>query len=183
MAWTKWDEFKYEINAWFHRSWMGQALYWIRTHTYNRYHLVDGRSPQNGYKWGWIDRDFLLLSASFNILLDYVDNEHPFDVIEWGEDEHHRHAKEEILDLYAWWKEGRARANRECRELLHEIPQEYFDLLFASEPEAIAQKAELREKYNVDAILAEHAAALEKLDSVDDANLLRLMAVRRFLWT
>jgi hypothetical protein len=52
--------------------------YWIRCHTYTRYHILDlSRSPY-GYKWGWLDRPEAMLIANFQLLTDYVDLERPF---------------------------------------------------------------------------------------------------------
>jgi hypothetical protein len=118
---------KNKIKRYWHFSrpslpyWMTQAWYWLRTHTINRYHMVDGRSPQNGYGWGWIDRDRLLLYASFNILVDFVENEKPFEVTDWEWSEVQKHVKTELEDLYQWWKEGRAKEHAEVDKLL-EVP-------------------------------------------------------------
>jgi hypothetical protein len=54
--------------------------YWIRTHTYNRYHIINVKQPKNSpyqysYNWGWIDRCHVLPFAMFNILCDFVENE------------------------------------------------------------------------------------------------------------
>lgn len=85
-------------------------FYWIRTHTYNRYHIVDLRSPQNYYKWGWIDRDQAMVFACFNLLKDFVEKEMSQNCY-YHEDEnmsYDRRAEEaEILALYKWWTVGR----------------------------------------------------------------------------
>lgn len=54
---------------------------------------------------GWRDADSLLLHACFQILVDFVEAEKAFEChVEWGDDEKHRLAKKEILELYSWWK-------------------------------------------------------------------------------
>jgi len=65
--------------------------YWIRTHTYNRYHIIDIRQPKNSpgqyhYRWGWLDRSQVLPLAMFNILQDFVENEF-LPQYWWGYDE------------------------------------------------------------------------------------------------
>src|SRR5258708_2352151 len=47
--------------------------YWIRCHTYNRYHIVDCRNAW--YKWGWQDVSELMLYSSFELLRRFVENE------------------------------------------------------------------------------------------------------------
>lgn len=42
------------------------------------YHLLDMRSPEFGYSGGWLDRDDLMLIASFTLLKDFVEKEEPF---------------------------------------------------------------------------------------------------------
>jgi len=57
---------------------ISHAWYWIRCHTYNKYHLIDIRQPQNedskdSYQWGWIDEDHQLLLACFTILTKHLE--------------------------------------------------------------------------------------------------------------
>lgn len=61
------------------RRW--QPFYWLRAHTYNRYHIVDcgRRDNPTGYRWGWTDVDSLLLYASFELLRRFVHDEDGLD--------------------------------------------------------------------------------------------------------
>jgi len=129
--------------------------YWLRTHTINRYHLIDIRDKGegHGYRWGWLDRDEVMLLACFTVLRDFVEKEEPF---EDGSAPESDPAMAEIKDLYEWWMRGRKAEH----DAVHaEIP-----------PAAVVQ---------ADSDYQRTAA----LDDRDDAQLLRLMAVRRFLWT
>jgi hypothetical protein len=92
----------YPINRTLSKAW-----YWLRTHTYNRYHIINLKCPENGYNWGWIDPDAKMLFACFNILVDFVENELVQDHIDWMADEAHSHAIVEIHELYTWWKYDR----------------------------------------------------------------------------
>lgn len=51
-------------------------LYWLRTHTINRYHLLDLRG-QGDYTWGYLDPCHKMWLACFAILCDFVENESP----------------------------------------------------------------------------------------------------------
>lgn len=62
------------VYQWFNFT-IKNFFYWIRTHTYNKYHIINIKAPEHGYKWGWIDRDNMLFLACFKILCDFVEKE------------------------------------------------------------------------------------------------------------
>jgi hypothetical protein len=95
-----WDDWKHDMKTkyrfrWFlvhfipdaivffqgiYRRTLGEVFYWIRTHTYNRYHIVNLKQPKDSpgdyeYHWGWLDRSRALIFANFAILCDFVENE------------------------------------------------------------------------------------------------------------
>ena len=54
--------------------------YWIRTHTINKYHLIDIRQQKNSpdqyaYRWGWIDPSEKIVLAIFNIFCEFFEEE------------------------------------------------------------------------------------------------------------
>lgn len=127
--------------------------YWIRTHTYNRYHIINlkkHRSTSIDYKWGWIDKDYALLMVNFIILCDFVEEEKCFKKIDWRWSEGHQHAAKEIKELYRWWRFGR---NREWEMM--EVLKNHDEI------------------YNAE----------EALHKRDEEMLIRLIKIRRFLWT
>ena len=63
---------------------------------------------------GWANRDDLLLHASFQILIDFVERERPFEIVDWKQDQKHSEAAKEIRYLYRWWAKQIGRAS--CRE-------------------------------------------------------------------
>lgn len=89
-----------------------ELFYWIRTHTYNRYHLLDLRSESNGYKWGYCDPTGMMLYANFAILNMFVENDMP-NICYYSEATKHcpvwdkRAEEKEILELHKWWNEER----------------------------------------------------------------------------
>ena len=56
---------------------------------------------------GWHDKDEVLLHAAFQLLTDFVEKEQPDKIVDWGADELHQRAWEEITGLYKWWTETR----------------------------------------------------------------------------
>lgn len=98
------------------------AWYWFRCHTYNRYHMVDIRSKENGYNYGYLDCDTIILYACFAQLKYFVENEMPrvcyYNEYENGEIYDRRKEKAEIEALYHWWTVERP-ADEDYRFLEH----------------------------------------------------------------
>lgn len=132
------------------------AWYWVRTHTYRRYHMLDMRSPKNDYAWGWHDRGPLILYAAFNLLKQYVETEKPFETINWEWNEDHRVVGAEIRVLYDWWTSGRAQEHLA-------VDDEYKD--------TISKR------------WSSWGEAEQHLNERDDEMLLRLIKIRHYLWT
>ena len=77
-----WEWWKY----W--RTWpfkyISYALYWLRAHTLDRYHMLDIRDKRNGYAWGWMDRSEGILFANMAILVSFIEDEKAFDChVDW----------------------------------------------------------------------------------------------------
>ncbi len=79
--------------------------YWLRTHTYNRYHILDLRAPEHGYCWGWTDVDRKMVIANFKFLCEFVEKEEPFENIDWEDNPTHSAVAKEFMELYRWWNE------------------------------------------------------------------------------
>jgi hypothetical protein len=105
------------------RRW--QPFYWLRCHTYNRYHMVDCRN--RFYNWGWSDVDHLMLYANFELLRRFVEDEEGLESLAYQgpsfreEAEKWRgekaallesaaerdHIYDEVRYLWHWWTEER----------------------------------------------------------------------------
>jgi hypothetical protein len=83
-----------------------RPFYWLRTHTVDKYHLIDIRNARNGYAWGWIDRSDAFLFANFAILVAFVEKEFP-GCVDWDYDDDIKALAAEIKALYEWWTVGR----------------------------------------------------------------------------
>lgn len=185
-----WEDWRTEVKAkhpirwqlqkiadWF-ASWpkLSHAWYWLHTHTYNRYHILDVRraEPENaeGYRWGWCDRNHLLLLTSFLILRDFVEKEKPWrpTLSEYHESERdaiidQQNAYDEIMALYNWWVKDRL--------------AEHVAFERAS--------AEAHERWRANSSDQELAQKMFDADDAerkrDDEMLLRLLKIRHWLWT
>lgn len=185
----RWQRQNYPVRFHIEKAWefvsrwprTEHALYWLRTHTYNRYHILDlsKAEPENpdGYRWGWIDRDRLLLLACFKVLRDFVEQEKPWPVADYlaeveakgnGEVEGLRRQQanyEETMALYRWWTEWRFAEYAEWESQRDAAYEAY-----KKEPESEA----LRQAW-LDLEEKEHTR--------DDEMLRRLLAIRHYLWT
>jgi hypothetical protein len=130
----------------------------------------------------WRDRDEVLLHAAFQVLVDFVEKEHPERIIDWNSNELHRKAWREIKSLYRWWKE--TRPNRKSllddKRLLKpqmkwkKVP--HSDLCELVEPD----KKKYAKYYEA---LDKHNKLEQKWYKEDERNLHRLIEIRGFLWT
>lgn len=142
---------------------------------FNRYMKIDGLGS------GWHDAVELLLRAPFQILVDFVEKEHPGDVINWDATPEHSHAWDETMVLYTWWTILRPRRHDPIDDLpippFHTEPCEdepgFLRYIPATEEEAPGWQA-----------ACEESSRLEQLWEDEDQSMLhRLIDIRGFLWT
>ncbi len=79
-------------------------------------------------KGQWYDRDTLLLYAAFQVLVDFIEQERPDEIVNWEHDELHRNAWNELSQLYRWWKEERPQ-RRDPMDDVASPPQEEYRFL------------------------------------------------------
>jgi hypothetical protein len=96
----------------FQRTCFSNPIYWLKCHTYRRYHMLDLRHSE--YKYGYSDPRQVMLNASFAALVAYVDEidgvfldapivadpDHLFDQ-NWHDKDFER--QQEIKALYEFW--------------------------------------------------------------------------------
>lgn len=154
------SELTLKLVRWWRWSSLSPKNWWyfIRCHTYTRYHLIDCRSKENDYSWGYQDVDGLMFYTCFNLLKTFVEKEKPFEYIDYDSCDADRLLKQEIVLLYNWWcKGGRAEEHRLFKLSYNNCPAKH---------------------------LATHMHAyLQCEDDRDDEMFDRLMKIRRCLWT
>lgn len=174
---TIFDSVGFFIYCWKRR--FSDAYYWVRTHTFDRYHLIDIRQSQwssHDYKWGWIEPDEQLLLANYKILCDFIDKSVPKDYFESTEkrydnpDDDYAMDREylfkvgELEDCYGWWRYGR-------KEYLG-----YVDSLFAN-----LKSAKTRAEYNE--LSKKWIQAGKDFEKREEEMLVRLIRARDIMWT
>jgi len=156
------------------------AWYWLKCHVVpkHRYHMLDLRQP-SGWQYGWLDIDHRMLYANFNLLNEFVKHEMPnmyCPTLEECEDEYcgaankaQRDAYFEIQALHKWWNVERKEDEKKCQELVdvwHD--RKYKQKIFDEETDRL-----FKEHLDAD------KAALDK----ETEMLIRLIKVRKSLWT
>ena len=174
-------------RSWWRAAWNWNPLYWLRSHTFTKYHIVDCRNDYydpSPYKWGWYDRSGLLLLANFNILVDFMENERPGEVIAWEETPEHSAAWKELNELYNWWKTGRKAEHEACDAILDGLTFKFEDMFKKVEDdkgdywEFDPPQSELRNTK-----MRLYSEETDRLEKKDQEMLHRLIDIRGHMWT
>ena len=167
------------------KFWGWQPMYWLRCHTFTRYHIIDIRNDYaEPYKWGWIDRDRALLLANFKILVEFMEQEEPGKIIDWSTTPEHRHAWKEMNDLYLWWKIERKQEQDALDKILDDLPRRPFSSMFEEiEHEGYKAYRYVPEAPEIQQVYEVHRQQEELLRKKDQDNLHRLIDIRGHLWT
>lgn len=128
---------------------------------------------------GWCDKDYVLLHAAFQILVDFVEQEKPDKIVDWSWDAPHRKAWREISDLYTWWK--KIRPKRKSKYAKAKLPPKKWVKVAPNALQWVSLDPVADRKFA--AIAKKQIREEEKWDQEDQRQLHRLVAVRRFLWT
>lgn len=181
-TWEDWTEYvkehypiRYRLQEIF--RWFGQRKYnlemdWykFKSRFFTKQHLLDLRQGYNGYdlyEYGYLDPSEGILYASFNTLKEFVEKEKPLRPEDYPDDEQNKNwkkASEEIYDLYDYWMNRRAQADKASNNL-------YKKIKFSKNKE---ETISLRKEW---------MAAKDAFDKEEQDNLERLIKVRNFMWT
>ncbi len=131
---------------------------------------------------GWCDKDYVMLHAVFQILVDFVEQEKPDQIVDWNSNPEHRRAWREIRSLYRWWKQTRpARKSSLYQKGLKRPPMRWKKIPGSENFQLVDYD---RKKYTAyDAARKKHWLLEKKWNEEDQRNLHRLIEVRQFLWT
>lgn len=186
-----WDFLRRSVWGGYRRGGLCGLYHWVRCHVWNRYHIFN-ISGEDGYDWGWIDRDQALLMVSFAVLRDFVEKEDPkiglrtLDdyMCKCNEPECNSHDNElncmiestkaqierekEVRALYDWWTKDRKREHEECLELLSGV-----EVSFGKNTVNVSDQKKSKSWYDRD----------QEFHQKDEDMLIRLAKIRLCLWT
>ena len=131
---------------------------------------------------GWYDRDDILLHAAFQVLVDFVEREHPDRTTDWNADAVYKHVWKEIQSLYKWWKETRPSRRSPLDNKKLTVPPLKFKKIPGSDLSQVVEpdKKKYAEYYRA---LKRHSQLEQKWYEEDQRNLHRLIEIRSHLWT
>lgn len=162
------------------------AYWWIKYRTTNRYHMLN-----LGIKPGYSDVTERLIHANFALLVYFMEVEGPDKHIDWTSDPEHAHARKEMGELYDWYKN--VFLNYDKNDPLNDLPvnDDFLDMPVVEtdedgDPTLYEWKHNYKsdeEKAKADKIFADHRLYEENKDKTIEANLIRLIKIRQFLWT
>jgi hypothetical protein len=131
---------------------------------------------------GWCDKDYVMLHAAFQLLVDFVEQEKPDQIVDWNSDSEHKHAWKEIRSLYRWWTRIRPARRSPLDEKGLKKPPMRWKKIPGSENRQFVEYD--KSKYAAcDAALKKHWLREKKWYEADQRNLHRLIEIRQFLWT
>jgi len=131
---------------------------------------------------GWHDRDEILLHVTFQVLVDFIEKEHPDKIIDWSADEMHKQAWKKMRSLYKWWTEIRPTRRSPLDNKRLSIPPLKFKKI--PETESYRTIEPNRKKYAAYyKALKEDRLLAQKWYDEDQRNLHWLIEIRGFLWT
>ena len=162
--------------------WLDRAAYWLRTHTWDRYHMIDIRSRRNGYAWEWMDRSEGMLFAVMSMLVDFIEKERAFEVIDWDSDDGHREAARELREIYLWWTQDRKIEHDEHERLADEAYKD-FQFTFTDMPGGLQRLDPPVETPEQRKARDDVQEAEDRLDQRDTDMMIRLIKVREAMWT
>jgi hypothetical protein len=182
------------IQQLWRKLWGWTPLYWLRCHTFTKYHIVDIRG-QDGYKWGWIDRSHAMYLACFTLLVDFVEKEDPTIGLRTEADyrgdtsdgdwkfhkpsiDHQLANEQEVRALYDWWKTGRKAERDACDAIIDGLDLSFEKMFVKPDDSGLYTFQPC-----TDARWTRWTAEHDRLEAKDEEMLMRLMKVRRCLWT
>lgn len=131
---------------------------------------------------GWCDKDHVMLHAAFQLLVDFVEQEKPDQILDWNSAPEHKQVWKEIRVLYKWWTQTRpARKSPLDKKGLRKPPMRLKKLPGSDCQQLVDYDKKKYAAY--DAALKKHWRLQKKWDEEDQRNLHRLIEIRQFLWT
>lgn len=183
----------------FRHSKLGEAWYWLRCHTYNRYHILNMSNKDNGWDWGWEEPDAQILYANMAIMVQFVELECGFGdigpdyeyVITAPADEvcdlHWQQSHAELIAIYKWWKYERKEEHRLQKEALEAHYKKYpykmeFQRVDPDNGDSVYKRVptehDKEEELELDMLMEWEDELYQK----DTDMLMRLMDIRSTLW-
>jgi len=172
--WTWWDELKLNIECSFPVKHIHDLYHYIRHRLTTKKHLI-----RTGLEKGcWWDTDSRMLYGLMNLLEEFIVEEKAFEWIEWNSDDAHRHVGEEMRLISAWWKNYDNRLKE-----IDDALSKWHDTKFTGGEDNWIEDINKGDTPETE-MLYDHLYKLEAdLEVEEEDMLIRLIKIRKFLWT
>jgi len=175
---TVWQKIKEEIEFYteyrFPFRQIRDTKYYLRNRFIRKHHLINTTLE----KGKWWDTDTRLLYGTMQLLVEFIEKEKPFEYINWDSDDLHKNAAKEMNAIYAWWKDYPRKVEEQDKAL-----STWSDAKFKDKSkdilECINSPDTEEDKKNWKLI----NELEEKLLNEEEDMMIRLIKIRRFLWT
>ena len=141
----------------------------------------EGKPSYKNYHW--YDADTRLLYVNFQILVDFMEQEEPGEIIDWSQTPEHKRVWDELNEIYNWWINVRPKREEEnpypslSDYTGFDNREDELDLLFDVN------------KYDTPGYKAYHEACIKynelenEWNNEDTEMLIRLITIRNHMWT
>ena len=147
----------------------------VKKHQYHVVHL--------GTKPGYSDIVERIIHANFQLLKQFVEEENPFELLDWNHSPEHQFAAKEIKELYDWYIN--VRPKRDELDPIHQVEMPPVEFIKVPGKNYSTMKRigtpEQEETWN--AACWESSNLEEQWNKEDSDNIKRLADIRMFLWT
>jgi len=143
--------------------------------------LIDTKLDKNV----WHDTDYRMLYGNMQLLVEFVEKEKPFDIVDYDSCEYDRKVKETIIKIYTWWKNYPRRQN-EISAILDrwcESRQKDCPIKNNNSVDAFIANLNCPSSIQTNQISKELDDAENKLLQEEDEMLNELITIRKSLWT
>ena len=131
---------------------------------------------------GWCDKDYVMMHAIFQLLVDFVEKEKPDQIVDWNSNPEHKYAWKETRSLYRWWTKKRPARKSPLDEKGLKKPLMRWKKIAGSENRQLVDYD--KKKYAAyNTALKKHLRLEKKWFEEDQRNLHRVIEIRHFLWT
>lgn len=135
----------------------------------------------------WNDKNEVMLKAVFQVLCDFIEQEHPEKVTDYNYDKEHKQRWVELQTLYKYWKHDRQKEEKNIQKLLTLWCKKRKDKFVPVETKLpngkiikcskLVTLVEAKKEWN------RLNKAEQEFDEKEDEMLIRVMKIRRHLWT
>ena len=175
---TLWEKFKDNLEYMFPFRQLRDFRHYLKHCFILKMHLIETGLP----KGSWYDTDTRMLYGLMSMLDDFINKEKCFETIVWDDDPEHIRVKNEILAINSWWLNYHNRKD-EIEIALHKWHLSKFG------PDEDCKHSNWLEKLNQpdttgSKLWSEILHELEnKLESEEEDMMIRMIKIRKFLWT